>query len=1055
MKMRFTSLILFLVAISFNAFAQPANNNPCGAITLTPNTTCVFQQFTNAAATVTSNPSQPGCHNGSVGCSNGGDVWFVFTIASTDPYYINTAQVSGGMSDAVISVYAGNVCANPGGATLLACVDDGAAGSLFPDYVVSGQPIGTLIYIRVSHYRGGIWPICTGSAGAFNICVSQTMCGGVAMPGQSCQTATPICDLDGYCARTTGFTVNTWTQLSNAFCGSIENNSFLTFVAAGPTVNLTVNVSNCSNNDGIQFFVFSAATCGSGAVTNHLCNGQMAPGNNNLNITGLTANQTYYLMIDGFAGDVCTYTITVPNGSGILLPVTASNDTTICGGGNVTLSVSGGQGPYTWTDNFGNNLGTGASINVSPTVNTTYTVTGLAGNPLCPNSSSDQVTVTVGPALTISTTSTNPTTCGGNNGSILISGLLNNTTYTVNINSNSSSQTSNGSGQINITGLTIGTYNVSVTLNGCTSNTQVNTLTDPITLPVPTLTSSPSSTLCEGDNLTLTATGNSGATFNWTAPTNCGTASSNTYTVNNISTTCGGTYSVTQTELGCTSAAANITITVNPLPVISSCNTNANLCAGDTLVLSCLPAGGTYSITTGNSSISADTLFAAGSGTNTIQYTVTQNGCSNNTSFNITVNPIPAFTLNVNNPSTCNGTDGSIIINGLTANSSYNVNVNANVTTLNSNANGQITLSNLTQGSYSISISANGCSSTTQTAILNDPPIPNAPVINLIPNTTNLCVGDTIVLTAIGQSGATYTWTNPSGCGTITTNTTSINSITMNCSGSYTVTQTVAGCISPSSSVTLTVNQNPTINAGNDVTICKGASIQLNASSNATNIQWTPANTLSSSTILNPVSTPLSTTTYTVTATNAAGCKSTDQITISLYNLVADISCNPDNGKPPLSVAFANNSIGADSYLWNFGNGDSSVLVTPVYTYENSGEYDVTLIVKNNFGCIDTATCKVIVDVISSFMVPNIFSPNGDGINDVFKADGIGLSSVKAQIYNRWGALIYEWDDVNGKWDGKAKNGSASPDGVYFFIIEAKGLDGKEYFEKGHVTLQR
>ncbi|MCB0410481.1 MAG: gliding motility-associated C-terminal domain-containing protein, partial [Flavobacteriales bacterium] len=118
------------------------------------------------------------------------------------------------------------------------------------------------------------------------------------------------------------------------------------------------------------------------------------------------------------------------------------------------------------------------------------------------------------------------------------------------------------------------------------------------------------------------------------------------------------------------------------------------------------------------------------------------------------------------------------------------------------------------------------------------------------------------------------------------------------------------------------------------------------------------------------------------------------------------------------------------------------------------GTYVTSLIVTDGV-CFDTAS--VIIEVIgeSTILIPNVFTPNADGQNDVFTVSGTNLESVTGQIFNRWGQKLYEWDNVKGYWDGRTLAGEECPDGTYFYIIEATGLDGQEYFKKGGFSLIR
>jgi gliding motility-associated-like protein len=90
-----------------------------------------------------------------------------------------------------------------------------------------------------------------------------------------------------------------------------------------------------------------------------------------------------------------------------------------------------------------------------------------------------------------------------------------------------------------------------------------------------------------------------------------------------------------------------------------------------------------------------------------------------------------------------------------------------------------------------------------------------------------------------------------------------------------------------------------------------------------------------------------------------------------------------------------------------------------------------------------------------TFVIPNIFTPNGDDINDIFTVTSTGLESLNANIYDRWGLKLYEWDSVSGGWDGRTASGVTCPDGTYYYLMRVIGLDGKERFFKGYFQLNR
>lgn len=130
------------------------------------------------------------------------------------------------------------------------------------------------------------------------------------------------------------------------------------------------------------------------------------------------------------------------------------------------------------------------------------------------------------------------------------------------------------------------------------------------------------------------------------------------------------------------------------------------------------------------------------------------------------------------------------------------------------------------------------------------------------------------------------------------------------------------------------------------------------------------------------------------------------------------------------------------------------------YTFEQSGSFSVTLLISFVAGT-DTIAFEMdtpfIVSISESKLeVPNAFTPNGDGINDVFKVkDGYkSIVSFKAQVFSRWGKLLYEWNDPAEGWDGRSNSGDA-PDGAYYLRIEARGADGRKYHIKKVINLLR
>jgi gliding motility-associated-like protein len=186
--------------------------------------------------------------------------------------------------------------------------------------------------------------------------------------------------------------------------------------------------------------------------------------------------------------------------------------------------------------------------------------------------------------------------------------------------------------------------------------------------------------------------------------------------------------------------------------------------------------------------------------------------------------------------------------------------------------------------------------------------------------------------------------------------------------------------------------------------------------------------------------------------------------------LTANFTADQTSGFAPLTVNFTNNSASSSSVtgtlsitsVWSFGNGatkTTTAITTSAGTsavYTQPGTYTVTMYATKGT-CIDTFLKVIRVDIPSKLEIPNVFTPNGDNVNDIFFVKAANLTSITALIYDRWGTKIYELSTEKGNiaWDGKTQTGREAPDGTYFYIITATGKDGMSYDTKGTVSLFR
>jgi gliding motility-associated-like protein len=246
------------------------------------------------------------------------------------------------------------------------------------------------------------------------------------------------------------------------------------------------------------------------------------------------------------------------------------------------------------------------------------------------------------------------------------------------------------------------------------------------------------------------------------------------------------------------------------------------------------------------------------------------------------------------------------------------------------------------------------------------------------------------------------------------------------------------------------------VSVNTSTTICLGNSYTLNATGGFA-YNWSPSSSLNSYTISNPVATPTTSTTYTVDifTINTLG----DTCVYSLFTSVniSTLSASsvsaivvPDtilSGQTAQLIALAPSG---NSVIWYPSN-----LVFPYNTYtaatSPSQTTTYTVIINDGF-CTKTAT--VILVVIDSeckesdVFVPNTFTPNGDGNNDVLYVRGYLINEVYFAVYNRWGELVFETNDKHKGWDGKYKGRDADV-GVFGYYLKAKCPNGKEIFKKG------
>lgn len=771
-----------------------------------------------------------------------------------------------------------------------------------------------------------------------------------------------------------------------------------------------------------------------------------------------------------------TYTVTGTDANGCrnnaragvglyTLPVIAGNSAAICSGQQTASLVASGGNTYAWSPTVGLSSATASSVTATPSVTTNYTLTGTDLNGCY-----DDTVISV-QVYAIPTLSVNPAAiCAGQQTATLtVSGSA--AVYSWAPNTGLSAAT----GSVVIANPASTThYTVQATdINGC-----YNSANTPVTVHSIPAISVNGSGICAGQQTaSLTATGSS--TYSWTPAAGLSATTGSIVLANpNASTT----YSVQGTDLhGCVSFT-NTNVMVWTLPLITA--GGGTICAGQQTVT--VNAGGAMSYTwfpaAGLNSATGATVSASPGATTT--YTVSgtdSNGCVNDTATTIVVKPLPQAVFNYTNacinaqPVFLDAVGSSIAVG---TNTLYSWNYG------DGSAGTGISASHAYSavGTYTASLTVTsdfGCTSvlSRQTEVYQKP-------LMSISAGAGVCFGAASSFTAISLAGSgtvvSWLWdvNNSLNSAELTGQS---NSYAFPAAGSQTlslVTVTDHNC-RDTLSRTVYVNHIPAPAFSAD----RPAGCPLPHCVNFTDltpaiplpaklVQWDwdfgngesigmstgipqrscYSNTSDSQTALYSL---------TLTVSTDSGCVASEikPAFITVYpKPVASYTTQANLGNVLVpQVQFVNQSTGYSAWKWSFGDGPrlDSVNRNPEHYYPSAdaGKYHSVLIVANSYGCTDTAYALVEIAPEFAFYVPNAFSPNGDGINDVFTGVGMGIEDYEMWIFDRWGAMIYHTNDISQGWDGG--NDSGFKQEVYVWKIFLKDVSGVSREYTGHVTLLR
>ncbi|MEX1190304.1 MAG: PKD domain-containing protein [Bacteroidia bacterium] len=806
-------------------------------------------------------------------------------------------------------------------------------------------------------------------------------------------------------ASPTATTVYTVTGTSAAGC--ISTDAVTVTVNPLPIANPGLGAANCSglgaqlNGSGGATYLWSPAT---GLSSTTIANPIASP--------AVTTN--YTLVVTDASGCVSapsnSVTVTVfqqppaPN-------ITIVGTTTFCAGGSVQLNAPA-SAEYLWS-----NGATTQSINVSSAGNYTVRITDANGC-LSPSSPPVSVTVNALPAVPVINASGPTTFCDGGSVTLTATGAGN---FLWDSGQNTAAITVNNSGS----------YAVTLTnANGCQSSSSTTTVTELAPLSPPVVVANGSVSFCPGGSVTLQAPGAS--SYLWSTGA----------TTQSITSSISNSYHVTITDInGCVSPqSADINTTLNQTPatpVISAIG-NYPICQGETVQLSS-SAAAQYLWSNGNITQTVSTTQAG-----PLSVTITDaNGCISSPSapFQVSFFPLPPQPIiSAVGPSTfCSG--GSVELQAV-GNGTINWNNNG------SGANITITLS----GQYTATVTdANGCESLNSSPIqVNVIPTPQNAAIS-VNGPTDICFGDSVLLTS--TSAPQYSWSTGS----------SAQSIWVYESGIYTV--TVGGTTCPpdnpvaSREVQVRPNPLPIITASSNRD-CLPADISFTMSTEGIgpfSYLWRFGDG-STSTQANPTKEYDVAGFYdvTLTLTDVIGCRGQvsekDFIeilpkafpTITIYPKVTNDS------EPNILLVSQNQN--ADSLIWDLGilgiyYGDTINITLP-----DTGIWPVEYTVITAAGC--EVSLKDDIRMVEDFTiyVPSGFTPNEDGLNDVFLPIKRGVLSkgYEFAVFNRWGDEVFTSNKLHEGWDGKD-----APIDTYIWRIVARSLLGEDKIVTGSVTIVR
>jgi gliding motility-associated-like protein len=854
-------------------------------------------------------------------------------------------------------------------------------------------------------------------------------------------------------AQSTTLTANGGAGTYSWTPGTALSSTTGSVVVANPTVTTTYTVTKtaggCTSSTVVTIFVTNPAGITVTPNGGSICPGQSltmtasggatytwtaSSGTNPPGVATVTvtpAATTTYTVLSTCSASTAV-TVTVSAAPSVSVSPTAIS---VCAGQSATLSASGGS-TYTWTASSGVILPTGPTVTVTPATTTTYTV--VTGIGTC--TASAVSTVSVGAVSSVTASPASTTICSGQSTTLTASG---GSTFTW--------TASSGTNPPNTAVVTVSpgvttTYTVVNGIGSCTTSA-VATVS---VIPGVTVTlAPPSATICNGTSLSITASG--ATSYTWNPVTALTPTTGANVTANPTTST---NYTVMGSNGTCTaSAVATISVTSVNTAVTASA---ANYCIGGAPVTLTGSGASTYvwSPATGLSSTTGAVVTASPAVTTTYSITGTTGLCSSTRTITVTVPPTSTITIASSGTVICAGSSTTLTASGATTYSWLPTN----------ETTPSIVASPASTTTYTVGgLTAAGCLAFPAVITISVSPA-IVPAITL--SSPTVCLSQTVALSVTPTGGSvSYTWSpasaiaGPNNTAAVVAQPTALGITTYTvlvsngiCTAAATIDLEAVSCTPPAATITVSSNS-----------ICtKGCTTftAITTGSQPMTYQWVfPGGTPPTSNLQDPQICYGAKGTYSVVlvVTNAYGSST---VTANDYIHVADtpsvFNAGRDTALNVGQTALLNaNGTGLNYYWYPNVNNSIACPTCSNTTAQPTVTTKYYVEVSNSANCKRRDSVLVKVDfVCGDFFVPNAFSPNGDGLNDMVNVHGFCIGTYNLQIFNRWGEKVFETTSMSDSWDGTFR-GRNMDTGVFVYKAEGLTIDGKTFSLKGNITLIR